>query len=45
MSNGCGGSTYNGPGMRLGSPVPKYLLDRSVVDAKALSTTFWEVQP
>lgn len=41
FANGNGSSGYNGD-MRTGSPVPKYLLDRSVVDAKSITVTFWE---
>lgn len=41
-ANGNGNSFANGPDMRTGSPVPKYLLDRSVVDAKSMTVTFWE---
>jgi len=32
----------SGPGMRPGSPVPKYLLSTAVVDAKAMTATFWD---
>jgi len=42
FANGNGNSHANGPDMRTGSPVPKYLLDRSVTDAQAMTATFWD---
>jgi len=42
FANGNGATGHNGPDMRTGSPVPKYLLDRSVTDAKAMTVTFWD---
>jgi hypothetical protein len=42
-ANGSGNSFANGPDMRTGSPVPKYLLDRSITDAKVMTVTFWDL--
>lgn len=41
--NGNGQSIANGPDMRAGSPVPKHLLSPAVVDARAMTTTFWDL--
>jgi hypothetical protein len=41
--NGNGNSFANGPDMRAGSPVPKQLLSPAVLDARAMTTTFWDL--
>jgi hypothetical protein len=43
MANGSGNSFANGPDMRAGSPVPKHLLSPAVLDARAMTTTFWDL--
>lgn len=44
-ANGNGSSYANGPDMRTGSPVPPWLRSPAVTDARAVATTFWDVQP
>jgi hypothetical protein len=41
--NGNGSNYANGPDMRAGSPVPKHLLSPAVLDARAMSITFWDL--
>jgi hypothetical protein len=42
FANGNGNSHANGQ-MQLGSPIPKYMRDQAFLDAKAITTTFWEL--
>lgn len=42
-ANGNGNSYANGPDMRSGSPVPPYMRSPAFLDARAVSTTFWEL--
>lgn len=41
--NGNGQNIANGPDMRAGSPLRKDLVSPAVVDAKAMTVTFWDL--
>jgi hypothetical protein len=42
FANGNGGIGQSGPDMRSGSPVPPVFRSPVFLDAKAVTTTFWE---
>lgn len=43
FANGNGNSVGNGPDMRAGSPIPKYMQGPAYLDARAMTVTFWDL--
>jgi hypothetical protein len=43
VNNGNGATGGNSQDMRAGSPVPQHLASPAVIDAKAVTMTFWDL--